>query len=120
MAEGYLRALGGDRFDAVSAGTTPGVLNAFAVQAMAADGIDISLHRPKTVDDFVDEPFDVVVTVCDDAAEACPTFPNARTRLHWSLPDPSTASGDDDEKFAVFERVRDEIRRRIERELLAA
>ena len=120
MAEGYLRALGGDRFDVESAGTIPGVLNPFAVQAMAEDGVDIALHRAKTVEAFVNEPFDIVITVCDDAAEACPTFPNAKTRLHWSFRDPSTAWGDDDEKFAVFERVRDEIRARIERELLAA
>jgi len=119
MAEGYLRALGGDRFDVVSAGTIPGVLNPFAVQAMAEDGVDISLQQAKAVDAFVHEAFDLVITVCDDAAESCPTFPNARARKHWSFPDPSTAWGDEDERFAIFERVRDGIRKRIERELLA-
>ena len=120
MAEGFLRALGGDRFDVESAGTEATVVNALAIQAMAEEGIDISTHESKTLDRFVDQPFDLVITVCDDAAEACPVFPNARARRHWSFPDPSKARGTDDERFAAFVRVRDAIRERIERDLLAA
>ena len=118
MAEGFLRELGGDRFDVESAGTAATRVNPLAIQAMAEVGIDISLHEAKTVDRFVNERFDLVITVCDDAAEACPVFPNARERRHWSFPDPSKATGDDDTRFAVFTRVRDSIRGRIEEELL--
>ena len=118
IAEGLLRALGGERFAVESAGTVPGRLHPMAVQAMGEIGIDISLQRAKSVDDFWRRPFDVVVTVCDEANEACPVFPNARQRLHWSLPDPSRATGGDDERFAAFAQVRDDLRRRIEAELL--
>jgi arsenate reductase (thioredoxin) len=120
MAEGYLRSLGGDRFDVESAGTEATAVNPFAIQAMAEEGIDISTHESKTLDRFVEQPFDLVITVCDDAAEACPVFPNARERRHWSFPDPSKARGTDEERFAVFAGVRDEIRTRIERELIPA
>ena len=118
MAEGYLRGLGGDRFAVASAGTEARGVNPLAVRAMAADGIDISLHEWKTIDRFIDVPFDLVVTVCDEAAEACPYMPNARRRAHWSFPDPSAAVGTDAERYAVFLEVRDAIRERIERELL--
>jgi arsenate reductase (thioredoxin) len=118
MAEGYLRALGGDRFEVESAGTEATSVNPLAIQAMAEEGIDIATHESKTLDRFVDQPFDMVITVCDDAAEACPVFPNARERRHWSFPDPSKARGTDEERFAVFARIRDSIRERIEAELL--
>lgn len=118
MAEGFLRALGGGHFDAESAGTEARGVNPLAIQAMAEAGIDISTHESKTIDRFVDQPFDLVITVCDDAAEACPVFPNARERRHWSFPDPSRATGADSERFAAFTAVRDAIRARIERELL--
>ena len=120
IAEGFLRALGGDGFAVESAGTEPGALHPMAIQAMAEAGVDISLQRAKPVDRFFREPFDVVVTVCDEANEACPVFPNARERLHWSFPDPSRATGDDASRFAAFARVRDDIRARVERELIAA
>ena len=120
MAEGFLRELGGDRFAVESAGTEATRVNPLAIQAMAEAGIDISLQESKTLERFVNEPFDLVITVCDDAAEACPVFPNARRRLHWSFPDPSKATGTDEERFAVFERVRDSIRARVERELVGA
>lgn len=120
MAEGFLRALGGDRFEVQSAGTEPGRLNPMAIQAMAEIGIDISLQEAKSVERFVDDGFDVVITVCDEANEACPFFPNAKRRLHWSFPDPSRATGDDDARFRVFVGVRDAIRARIEHELVGA
>jgi arsenate reductase len=119
MAEGFLRELGAGRFDVASAGTEARGLNPLAVQAMAEVGIDISLQESKTLDRYVNEPFDLVITVCDEANEACPYFPNARERRHWSFPDPSAATGDDAAKFAAFVSVRDAIRERIEREILA-
>jgi arsenate reductase len=118
MAEGFLRAFGGDRFEVASAGTEARGIHSFAIQAMAEEGIDVSTHESKTIDRYLGEPFDLVITVCDDAAEACPVFPNARARRHWSFPDPSSATGDDEQRFAVFAEVRDAIRERIEAELL--
>jgi len=114
MAEGFLRHLGGDAFEADSAGTEPGALHPLAVEAMAEVGVDISGQRAKSVDDFVQQPFDFVITVCDDAKEACPFFPNAANRLHWSFPDPSAATGSHEERLAVFREVRDGIRVRVE------
>lgn len=118
MAEGFLRELGGERFEVASAGTEARGLNPLAVQAMAEEGIDISLHKSKTLERYVNEAFDLVITVCDDATETCPYFPNARERRHWSFPDPSVVRGDDATRFAVVRVVRDAIRERIERELL--
>jgi arsenate reductase len=118
IAEGFLRAFGSGRFDAVSAGTQARGLHPLAVQAMAEDGIDISLQDSKTLDQFVNEAFDLVITVCDEANESCPYFANAKERRHWSFPDPSAALGDDETRFAAFREVRDAIRERIERELL--
>ncbi len=118
MAEGFLRELGSGRFDVASAGTEARGLNPLAVQAMAEQGIDISLQESKTLDRYLDDQFDLVITVCDEANEACPYFANAKERRHWSFPDPSTVSGDDMTRFAAFSVVRDAIRERIERELL--
>lgn len=120
MAEALLRALGGDQFEVESAGTEPGTLHPMAIQAMAENGVDISLQESKSVERFVDDAFELVITVCDEANEVCPYFPNAKRRLHWSFPDPSRATGDDDARFRVFADVRDAIRTRIERELVAA
>lgn len=117
MAEGLLRALGGGRFEAHSAGTEATRVRPLAMSAMIELGIDISRQESKTLDRYRDQPFDYVITVCDDANESCPIFPNARTRTHWSLPDPSQATGTDAEQLAVYRRVRDELQRHIEREL---
>jgi arsenate reductase len=118
MAEGLLRRLGGDRFEAHSAGTEATGVRPLAIQAMAELGIDISKQTSKTLDPYVDQGFDYVVTVCDDANESCPIFPNATHRLHWSLPDPSRATGNEAERLAVYRKVRDELRARIQEELL--
>jgi len=118
MAEAFLNELGDGRFKAFSAGTRARGLHPFSIQAMAEVGIDISLQESKTLDRFVNESFDLVITVCDEANEACPYFPNARERRHWSFPDPSLVPGDD-ARFAAFVAVRDAIRERIERELVA-
>ena len=109
MAEGMLRAWGGDRFEASSAGSEVSEVRPLAIRAMDEIGIDISGQRSKAVSDFAGQQFDFAVTVCDDATEACPYFPGARTQLHWSFDDPSAARGSDDERLQVFRRVRDEI-----------
>ena len=118
MAEGLLRAKAGDRFQAFSAGSEATEVRPLAVRAMAELGIDISGQRSKTTDTFAGQEFDYVVTVCDDAKEACPYFPGAIQRLNWSFEDPSAAKGSEDERLAVFRRVRDEIAARMETELL--
>jgi arsenate reductase len=118
MAEGLLRSLGGDRFAAFSAGTEATQVRPLAIRAMAELGIDISAQESKTLDRYLREPFDKVITVCDDAKEACPVFYAAHERLHWSFPDPSRATGSDEEQLAVYRQVRDAIRARIEQELL--
>jgi arsenate reductase len=120
MAEGFLNHLGAGRFEARSAGTEPGKLHPLAVQVMAERGIAVSGHRAKSLDAFLEEPFDYVVTVCDDAREACPIFPNARRRLHWSFPDPSRAKGTREERLAFFRTIRDAIRTRVEEFLTAS
>jgi len=119
MAEGLLRHLAGDRFEVASAGTEATQVRPLAIKAMAELGIDISGQESKTLDRYLGDPFEYVITVCDQAAEACPVFPGARQRLHWSLPDPSKATGTEDEQFAVYRQVRDTIRQRIEEELLS-
>jgi arsenate reductase len=119
MAEAFLNTLGEGRFAAESAGTEARGLHPMTVQAMAEVGIDVSLQRSKTLERFVNEPFELVITVCDEANESCPYFPNAAERRHWSFPDPSAVPGDDEARFRAFTRVRDAIRDRIERELLS-
>ncbi len=118
MAEGLLRHLAGDRFDAYSAGTEATCVRPLAIRAMGEVGIDISGQESKTLDRYLGEPFDAVVTVCDQANEACPLFLGAKERLHWSFPDPSRATGMEEEQLATYRTVRDAIRARIERELL--
>jgi arsenate reductase len=118
MAEGLLRAWGGDRFEAHSAGTEQSVVRPLAIAAMAELGIDIADHRSKRLGEYEGQTFDVVITVCDDAREACPYFPGAREQRHWSFEDPSAATGTEEERLAVFRRVRDEIATRIRGELL--
>ncbi len=118
MAEGLLRALGGDRFAAFSAGTAATHVRPLAIRAMQDLGIDIARQESKTLARYLGEPFDAVITVCDDANESCPIFPGAARRLHWSFDDPSRATGTEAEQLAVYRRVRDAIRARIEAELL--
>ena len=120
MAEGFLREYGGDRFEAFSAGTVATGVRPEAIRAMAEVGIDISGQWSKTVDRFIGEPFAWVITVCDQAREACPVFPGAEETAHWGFDDPSAARGDEDETMAVYRRVRDEIARRVRMFALAA
>lgn len=113
MAEGALRKLAGDRFEAASAGTSPTQINPNAVRVMAEIGIDISEQRSKSVVEMMGELFDYVVTVCDSAREACPVFPGGATKLHWSFDDPASAEGSEEDRLEVFRRVRDEVVSRI-------
>jgi arsenate reductase len=110
MAEAWLRALAGDRYEVASAGTEATRVHPLAMTAMAEAGVDLEGHTSKTLDRFVGDRWDWVITVCDAANEACPVFPGAVHRLHWSFDDPSRATGADDARLAMFRRVRDEIR----------
>jgi arsenate reductase len=119
MAEGLLRRDGGARFAVESAGTQPSRVRDEAVAVMREIGIDISAQRSKSVAEFVGQPFDYVITVCDDAREHCPVFPAATQRIHWSFDDPAAVAGDEAARLAVFRRVRDELRARL-RQFIAA
>ncbi len=114
MAEALLRVMAGDRFDVASAGTEATTVNPLTVRVMSEVGLDLRGHWSKTLDRFVDETWDYVVTVCDSANESCPVFPRAGRRLHWSFPDPSQASGSDEQKLAAFRDAREAIRMRLE------
>jgi arsenate reductase len=118
MAEGLLRSLGGNRFKAFSAGTEATRVRPEAIAVMAELGIDISRQESKTLDRYLGEPFDAVITVCDAANEACPVFFGVTERRHWSFPDPSKATGTEAERLATFRTVRDAIRDRIQADLL--
>ena len=113
MAEGLLRHLAGDRFEGMSAGVSPTQVKPEAITAMREIGIDISSHRSKSVDEFSNEQFDYVITVCDNANEQCPVFPGSTKRIHWSFEDPAAAEGDENARLVVFRRVRDEILQRL-------
>jgi arsenate reductase len=119
MAEGLLRALGRGEYESFSAGTEKTRVRPEAIAVMAELGIDISGQTSKTLDSYLHEPFDEVITVCDSANESCPVFPGARSRRHWSIDDPSRVPGGEEVRLAAFREARDELRRRIETELLA-
>ena len=114
MAEGLLRDMAGDRFEVFSAGTAPSRVHPLAVEAMRELGIDLSGHESKSVDSFAGQPFQYVITVCDQANESCPVFPAATERIHWSFEDPSAATGSEEERLRKFKTVRDAIRSRLE------
>jgi arsenate reductase len=120
MAEALLRARAGDRFEAFSAGNVATEVRPLAIAAMAELGIDISGQYSKSTVDLGGQRFDYVITVCDDAKEACPYYANAEQQIHWGFDDPSAATGSDEERLAVFRRVRDEIAVRIDEFVSAA
>ncbi len=113
MAEGLLRHDGGPAFEVSSAGTKPSQVRPEAIEAMKEVGIDISGHRSKSVDEFADQEFDYVVTVCDNAKESCPVFPGKTERIHWSFEDPAAVEGDWETRLSAFRRIRDEIREKF-------
>jgi arsenate reductase len=110
MAEGLLRHDGGAAFEVLSAGTKPSNVRPEAIAAMREVGIDISGQRSKSVDEFVGQAFDYVITVGDNAKESCPVFPAATKRIHWSLDDPAAVKGSEEQRLAEFRRVRDQLR----------
>jgi arsenate reductase len=114
MAEGLFRHEGGGRYEVFSAGTRPSRVRPEAIAVLAEIGIDISGQRSKSVDEFIGQPLDLVITVCDNAKEACPVFPGRTRRLHWPFEDPAGTEGSEDERKAAFRRVRDQIRERIQ------
>jgi len=114
MAEAILRALGGERYEAASAGTEVTRVHPLAAAEMARRGIDTRGQRSKHLDELLGERFDIVITVCDHAAESCPVFPGTPERLHWSLPDPSAVQGSEAEQAAAFERTADALTGRIQ------
>jgi len=113
MAEGWLRHLAGNRFEALSAGTSPVGMNPRAVTVMAEAGIDISRQWSKHVNDVLLSHPEYVVTVCNRAKETCPAIHSGAATLHWSFDDPAEAQGSDDDRAKVFRRVRDEIAEKI-------
>ncbi len=120
MAEGMLRAWNGDDFEAFSAGTEVSKVRPEAIQVMAELGIDISAHRSKSVDEYLGQKFDWVITVCDQAREYCPVFPGVQHTSHWSVEDPSEAVGVEHQRLEAFRRARDDLRNRVHAFALAA
>jgi len=116
MAEGLLRAFAPERYEVASAGVEPGSLRPEAVTVMDEIGIDISGQRSKAATEFAGQSFDVVVTTCDEAKEACPFFPGAKRVLHWGFPDPAAVGGSQERRLAAFRDVRNGLRETISRE----
>ncbi len=123
MAEGLLRNLAGDRFESLSAGAKPaGYVHPLSVQVMQESGINISSQTSKSINDYLPPhgtPPDLIISVCGNAERECPLFPGRVERWHWPFDDPAHATGTDTEKLGEFRRVRDEIRTRLERELIS-
>jgi arsenate reductase len=113
MAEGWLRHLAGDRYEAASAGTDPVRLNQLAVEAMKEAGIDIAFHRSKRLDEYIGQQFDHVITVCDLATQNCPLFPGALHTHRWSFEDPAAVEGTHTRRLGAFRTIREQIRQRI-------
>lgn len=114
MAEGWFRHLGGHAVEVYSAGSHPaGHVHPLAVRAMAEAGVNIRRQHSKPISDFLDQSFDYVITLCDEAAEACPVFPGRAARLHWGVEDPAEAEGDEAQRLEVYRRVRDGLRARV-------
>jgi len=113
MAEAFLRALAGERFEVASAGTEATRVHLLAIQAMREAGINLAGHTSKSLDGFLDKPWDYVITACDYSNETCPVLRVLPIRIHWSFSDPSQAAGTDQERLQTFRRVRDQIHARL-------
>ncbi|MDO9350136.1 MAG: arsenate reductase ArsC [Deltaproteobacteria bacterium] len=118
MAEGLMRFLGQDDWKVRSGGIFPSYVHPLAIRAMEEIGIDISGQTSKSTDEFLNEEFDYIITLCDHAAAACPNFPGQGKRIDWSFEDPAAAIGTIEERLVVFRRVRDEIKARVEEFLM--
>ena len=114
MAEALLRSRSRGRVEVESAGTEKTLVRPLALKALEEIGIDASAQTSKTMERFIDEQFDYVITVCDAANDACPTFPNAGAREHWSLPDPAKATGSEEQQLEVYRQVREELDGRVQ------
>lgn len=114
IAEGYLRYFAGDKANIYSAGIETHGVNPKAIEIMKRDGIDISRHTSNNVSEYLDVPFDFVITVCDNAKESCPYFPTNAVKLHYNFPDPAKANGTEDEVMEQFREVREMIRKYIQ------
>jgi arsenate reductase len=113
IAEALLGRIGGDDFEVFSAGTEPKGVNPYTVRVLGEEGIDWSTARSKSAQEFLGQPFDYVITVCDTARQTCPVFPGTHDRLHWDLEDPAEVDGPDDQKLAAFRQTYQELNGRI-------
>jgi arsenate reductase len=118
MAEGLLRELGAGAYHVASAGTVATHVRPEAIEVMGEIGIDIEKQFSKALDRFLHEAIDLAITVCDGAREACPVFPRVSEQLHWSIADPAAVQGQREQRLEAFRRARDELRQRIESELI--
>jgi len=114
MAEALLREHGGDAFEVDSAGTEPKGINPLTLRTLEAAGVDASWARSKSVTEFLDQRFDYVITVCDQARQSCPVFPGEHASLHWDFEDPAATEGSEGDRLAVFQRVFSGLGERIE------
>ena len=110
MGEGFIRHMAANKFEVFSAGVEPTQVNPYAIKVMAEAGIDISSHQSKSVNEFLEQKFDYVITVCNHAKQVCPIFPGQYERIHWDIEDPANAKGSEQEKLAFFRKIRDEIK----------
>ncbi|MFW6134918.1 MAG: arsenate reductase ArsC, partial [Elusimicrobiota bacterium] len=106
MAEGLMRHMAGDKFEVFSAGVEPTQVNPYAIKVMAEAGINISSHRSKSVNKFLKQEFDYVITVCNHAKQVCPIFPGEHHNIHWDIEDPAEISGTEQEKMVFFRKIR--------------
>ena len=113
MAEGLFRHAVGNRYEVFSAGTKPSLVRPEAIAVMREIGIDLSGHRSKSINEFIRQDLDLVVTVCDNAKESCPVFPGLTQRRHWPFEDPAAVGGSEEQRLAAFRSARDQIRARI-------
>jgi arsenate reductase len=113
MAEALIRSKGGDAFRAFSAGTEPRGINPLTVRTLEEAGLDTSFARSKSVEEFLGDSFDYVITVCDEARQVCPVFPGEHESLHWGYEDPALAEGTEEERLEVFRRVFIQLSERI-------
>lgn len=113
MAEAFLRRYGNDRFDAFSAGLEASEINLYTIKVMEEKGVKLDGQFSKNLDKYLKDQFDFLITVCSRAEEKCPFFPGVSVRLHWPLEDPAAVEGSDEEKLAVFRKVRDQIESKI-------
>lgn len=114
MAEGWLRKLGGEGFEVLSAGTEPTKVHPLARKVMAEANVDISTQRAKSIDEFADQHFDFVITLCGGAQKTCPMFPGEYQNLHWEIPDPAAEEGSDEARMTAFRSARDDLRARVQ------